>query len=45
MRRKNRQVSAVLHALSNATVKREKSGALVITINIGALTIIIKLPP
>ncbi|MEK6301287.1 MAG: hypothetical protein AABO41_11235 [Acidobacteriota bacterium] len=44
MRRKNRQVSAVLRALSNATIRRE-NGMLVITISIGALTVVIKLPP
>ena len=44
MRRKNRQVSAVFRALSSYIIHREH-GATVITINIGVLTIIIKIPP
>lgn len=46
MRRKNRQVSAVLRALSSFTVRRE-NGATIITINLGGLIIIIviKIPP
>jgi hypothetical protein len=44
MRRKSRQVSAVFRALSSFTVRRE-DGATIITINIGGLTIVIKVPP
>lgn len=44
MRRKNRQVSAVLRALSSFTVRRE-NGATIITINLGGVTIAIKVPP
>ena len=44
MQRKNRFVSAVLRGLSNYTIHREH-GATIITINIGGLTVIIKVPP
>jgi len=45
MTRLNRHnVRTVLRALSNYTIHRE-GGATVITINLGVLTIIIKIPP
>ena len=45
MRRRNRfDVRAILRALSNCTVKREH-GTTIITISIGGVIIIIKIPP
>jgi hypothetical protein len=45
MRRRNRQnVSAIVRALSNYTIRREH-GTTVITINFGGLVITIKVPP